>query len=104
MAFDLDELTEHDGTGDCPICRAQVAVDGAYFSLALHGAAGRDHVEPALDVGEIVDVLALPIVQPAPRKDRHVGDGILVGRHVLPDATSTSSPSAQVNEIHVYVR
>jgi len=21
MAFNLDELTDHDGTGDCPICR-----------------------------------------------------------------------------------
>jgi hypothetical protein len=54
MAFDLDELTDHNGTGDCPICRAQQVVDGALvpaaaswevhhelprFSLALHGAA-----------------------------------------------------------------
>ncbi len=74
MAFDLDELTEHDGTGDCPICRAQTVVGGALvpaavawethhelprFSLALHGAAGllgamleegipRDEIEAAL--------------------------------------------------------
>jgi hypothetical protein len=27
MAFDLDELPEHDGTGDCPICRAQAVVE-----------------------------------------------------------------------------
>ncbi len=55
MAFDLDELTDHDGTKDCPICRAQAVVEGAlvpavvawethhelpHFSLALHGAAG----------------------------------------------------------------
>ena len=55
MAFDLDELTDHNGTGDCPICRAQAAVEGAlvpavvawethhelpHFSLTLHGAAG----------------------------------------------------------------
>jgi hypothetical protein len=74
MAFDLDELTDHDGTGDCPICRAQQVVEGALvpaasswevhhelprFSLALHGAAGllgamleggipRDEIEAAL--------------------------------------------------------
>ncbi len=55
MAFDLDELTDHDETKNCPICRAQAVVDGALvpaaaswelhhelprFSLALHGAAG----------------------------------------------------------------
>ncbi len=55
MALDLDELTEHDGTGDCPVCKAQQIVEGALlpaaaawelhhelprFSLALHGAAG----------------------------------------------------------------
>ncbi len=55
MAFDLDDLTEHDGTGDCPICRAQAAVEDALvpaavawethhelprFSLVLRGAAG----------------------------------------------------------------
>ena len=74
MAFDLDELTEHDGTGDCPICRARQVVEGALvpaaaswelhhelprFALALHGAAGllaamleegipRDEIEAAL--------------------------------------------------------
>ncbi len=56
MVFDLDELTDHDGTKDCPICRAQQVVEGALvpaasswevhhelprFSLALHGAAVR---------------------------------------------------------------
>ncbi len=74
MAFDLSELTDHDGTKDCPICRAQAVVEGAlvpavvawethhelpHFSLALHGAAGllgamleegipRDEIEAAL--------------------------------------------------------
>ncbi len=56
MAFDLDELTDHDASEDCPICRAQQVVAGALvpaaaswelhhelprFSLALHGAAIR---------------------------------------------------------------
>ncbi len=55
MAFDLDELTDHDASKDCPVCRAQQVVEGALvpaaaswevhhelprFSLALHGAAG----------------------------------------------------------------
>ena len=34
MAFDLDELTDHDGTGDCPICRAQHVVEGALVPAA----------------------------------------------------------------------
>ncbi len=55
MAIDLDELTDHDASEDCPVCRAQQVVEGALvpaassweshhelprFSLALHGAAG----------------------------------------------------------------
>ncbi len=74
MAFDLDELTEHDSTKDCPVCRAQQVVSGALipaaarwdlhpelprYSLAHHGAAGmlgamleegipRDEIEAAL--------------------------------------------------------
>jgi hypothetical protein len=74
MAFDFEDLTEHDATEDCPVCRAQQVVDGALvpaaaswefhhelprFSLALHGAAGllgamleqdipRDEIEAAL--------------------------------------------------------
>ncbi len=72
MAFDLDELTDHDTSEDCPVCRAQQVVEGALvpaswelhhdlprFSLALQGAAGllgvmleegipRDEIEAAL--------------------------------------------------------
>ncbi len=74
MAFDLDALTDHDASEDCPVCRAQQVVEGALvpaasswevhhelprFSLALHGAAGllgamleegipRDDIEAAL--------------------------------------------------------
>ncbi len=74
MAFNLDELTDHDASEDCPICRAQHVVEGALdpaesswelhhelprFSLALQGAAGllgvmleegipRDEIEAAL--------------------------------------------------------
>jgi hypothetical protein len=55
MAFNLEELSEHDASENCPVCRAQQVVDGALvpataswelhhelprFSLALHGAAG----------------------------------------------------------------
>ncbi len=74
MAFDLDELSEHDASENCPVCRAQQVVEGGLvpataswelhhelprFSLALHGAAGllgamleegipRDEIEAAL--------------------------------------------------------
>ena len=74
MAFNLDELSEHDASENCPVCRAQQVVEGALvpatasweshhelprFSLALHGAAGllgamleegipRDDIEAAL--------------------------------------------------------
>ncbi len=74
MDFDLDELSEHDASENCPVCRAQQVVEGALvpatasweshhelprFSLALHGAAGllgamledgipRDEIEAAL--------------------------------------------------------
>ena len=74
MAFNLDELSEHDASENCPVCRAQQIVEDALvpatasweihhelprFSLALHGAAGllgamledgvrRDEIEVAL--------------------------------------------------------
>ena len=74
MAFDLDELSEHDPSENCPVYRAQQVVEDALvpataswelhhelprFSLALHGAAGllgamledgipRDEIEIAL--------------------------------------------------------
>ncbi len=74
MAFNLDELSEHDASENCPVCRAQQVVEGALvpatasweshhelprFALALHGAAGllgvmledgiaRDEIEAAL--------------------------------------------------------
>lgn len=74
MPIDLNTLTEHDMSDDCPVCRAQNLVDVALLpaaaawemrsevprlSIALHGAAGllcalleegvpRDEVEVAL--------------------------------------------------------
>lgn len=74
MSIDLNELTEHDMSDDCPVCRAQDIVDLALvpaaaawelrnglprFSVALHGAASllgalieegvdRDQIETAL--------------------------------------------------------
>jgi hypothetical protein len=74
MPIDLNTLTEHDGSDDCPVCRAQHLVDMTLLpaasawelrselprlSIALHGAAGllcalleegvpRDDVEAAL--------------------------------------------------------
>ena len=74
MPIDLNTLTEHDMSDDCPVCRAQNLVDVALLpaaaawemrsevprlSIALHGAAGllcalleegvpRDEVEAAL--------------------------------------------------------
>ena len=74
MPIDLNTLTEHDMSDDCPVCRAQNLVDVALLpaasawelrselprlSIALHGAAGllcalleegvpRDDVEAAL--------------------------------------------------------
>ena len=74
MAIDLNALTEHDMSDNCPVCRAQELVDTVLLpaaaawelrnelprlSVALHGAAGllsalleegvpRDEVEAAL--------------------------------------------------------
>jgi hypothetical protein len=74
MDVNLDELSEHDATENCPVCRAQQVVEDALipataswelhhelprFLLALHGAAGllgamledgipRDEIEAAL--------------------------------------------------------
>ena len=55
MTIDLDDITEHDMSDDCPVCRTQDIVDLALvpaaaawevrnglprYSIALHGAAG----------------------------------------------------------------
>ncbi len=79
MSVDLKELTDHDHSEDCPICRAQDTVHAALlpaaaawelhnelprFSVALHGAAAllgamleegvlRDEIESAL--GRLLD-------------------------------------------------
>ena len=79
MAIDLTELTDHDLSDDCPVCRAQHIVQIALlpaaaaweandelprFSVALHGAAellgviledgvGRSDIEAAL--GRLLD-------------------------------------------------
>ncbi len=79
MSVDLKELTDHDLSEDCPICRAQDTVHAALlpaaaawelhndlprFSVALHGAAAllgamleegvpRDDIESAL--GRLLD-------------------------------------------------
>ncbi len=79
MSVDLKELTDHDLSDDCPICRAQDTVHAALlpaaaawdlhndlprFSVALHGAAAllgamleegvpRDDIESAL--GRLLD-------------------------------------------------
>lgn len=85
MNDDLDQLTHHDMSEDCPICRARDLVSVALipaaaawelnsqlprFSIALHGAAGllgvmleedfeRDDIEAAL--GELLDDIELQI-------------------------------------------
>src|SRR4029453_19580349 len=38
-----------------------------------------DRLEPALDVGKILELLALALVRHDPGIDRHVGDGIVSG-------------------------
>src|SRR5690606_3373019 len=45
----------------------------------LRGGPGRDGLEPALQVREIVEVLALALMRDDPRVGGHVGDGIFAG-------------------------
>ena len=87
MKIDLDELLDHDGTEDCPVCRTQDLVQAVLipaaaawelnndlprYSLALHGAAGllgamleegvpRDDAESAL--GKILDDIEMQITE-----------------------------------------
>lgn len=87
MSIDLSEITEHDLSDDCPVCRAQeftelVLLPAAYaweatgalprFSLALHGAAGllgamlqegvaREEIESALS--GLLDELEMQIAE-----------------------------------------
>ena len=87
MSVDLKELTDHDLSEDCPICRAQDTVHAALlpaaaaweihndlprFSVALHGAAAllgamleegvpRDDIESAL--GQLLDEIELRLAE-----------------------------------------
>jgi tripartite ATP-independent transporter DctM subunit len=55
------------------------ALDGGNRHAFHDGRARADLVVPALDVGELAEVDAVPLVARDPGVDRHVGDGILAG-------------------------
>ena len=70
--------------GDLPALRTET-FDDVFEPLHIlgHGGPGRDPLEPALDVGIIVEVLTLALVQPAPGKDRHIRDGVVIGGNIV---------------------
>src|SRR5258706_4306351 len=56
---------------------------GEHLHRALHRGALEDRVAPALERRVLVDLHALALGRAQPGHDRHVGDGVLVARHVF---------------------
>src|SRR4051812_35596282 len=54
-----------------------------HVERALYRRALEDRVAPALERGKLLDVHALPLRGPQPGDGRHVGDGVLIARHVF---------------------
>src|SRR5262245_6565074 len=61
---------------------------GEHLHRALHRRALEDRVAPALERRVLVDVHALALGRAQPRHDRHVGNRVLVARHVFAFAQS----------------
>ena len=72
-------------TGSCAYSSvdARRGVDRLGLLVGLHRRGPRpDRLEPALEVGEVLELLALPLVRHDPRIARHVGDRIVAGDEV----------------------
>src|SRR3977135_330328 len=64
---------------------ARLGVDGLGELIGAHRRGPRlDGLEPAFQVGEILDLLALPLIRHDPRIARHVGDRVVAGDEVAP--------------------